>query len=434
MRMRNTKSEMRNYFFFFLGKLAFWLLLRFNSIKSLLFVALCLLLSILSKETGVVFIVMVGLYLLWFDRKRLLPFIGIMTIPITVYMVLRVNAVGFFAGMHSAPIDELSLPRRLATVPAIIAFYLYIFVSPIKLARAYYWTYPSFSFHHTLLPLAIDLAILFLVIYLGCALYKKLPKDQFLIFVFFATWVVVGFLVHIQVTPLDMTACDTWLYFSMLGLLGVMGILIAVFLPRSINPYILFAIAMVLIGGLAFRSAIRGTDYSDWLKITLLDIKASKENYVAYNNLAANDLDHGDLNQAKIYAELSVASYHTLSGYENLGRTSSRLGDYKGALDAYKEALSIKGDKQQYEKELYEKIGNLSIFAGNYSDKQVMLEAIKEYPTDSLLWMYLAILEDKYNDNAAAKISIQKAVNYGSVDQTLYNAIMSNQSFNLKMN
>jgi len=54
---------MQEELFFLFGILAIWSLLRFDSVKSLIFAALCLFLSLLSKETAVVFIVVALLYL-----------------------------------------------------------------------------------------------------------------------------------------------------------------------------------------------------------------------------------------------------------------------------------------------------------------------------------------------------------------------------------
>jgi 4-amino-4-deoxy-L-arabinose transferase-like glycosyltransferase len=60
--------NMQDALFFFFGILAVWLLVRFSSVKSLFFVALCLFLSLLSKESGVLFIAVSLLYLYWWNR------------------------------------------------------------------------------------------------------------------------------------------------------------------------------------------------------------------------------------------------------------------------------------------------------------------------------------------------------------------------------
>jgi 4-amino-4-deoxy-L-arabinose transferase-like glycosyltransferase len=145
---------MQDALFFFFGILAIWLLLRFKSIRSLWLVALCLFLSLLSKETAVVFIIMALLYLFWFNRDRFYKFIYIMVVPVAAYLALRINAVGTTVYSNVAPIDHLNLLDRLLTMPSIVLFYITKFVFPWKLATAYYWTYSSFSVRHVLLPLA----------------------------------------------------------------------------------------------------------------------------------------------------------------------------------------------------------------------------------------------------------------------------------------
>ncbi len=124
--------SMQEGLFFFFGMLAIWSLVRFRSVRSLLFVALCLFLSLLSKEIGVLFVVMSALYLFWFDRKRLLAYLSVMVLPIIFYLLLKIHAVGLFAGPNQniAPIASLSLGGRLLTAPAIVLFYITKFIFP----------------------------------------------------------------------------------------------------------------------------------------------------------------------------------------------------------------------------------------------------------------------------------------------------------------
>jgi len=142
-------------------------------------VALCLLLCLLSKETGLVIIAMALIYLFWFDRQRLLAFTGIMALPVIFYLNLKLNAVGLNNSTGIAQIDSLSLWGRLLTVPSIILFYIIKFIFPYKLATGYYWTYPTFSVRHVLLPLLIDLVVLALLVVVGVELHKKHRDDQF---------------------------------------------------------------------------------------------------------------------------------------------------------------------------------------------------------------------------------------------------------------
>jgi Flp pilus assembly protein TadD len=183
-------------------------------------------------------------------------------------------------------------------------------------------------------------------------------------------------------------------------------------------------IAILIIGTFSFRTALRGRDYRDWYIAATTDITVSKEQYVAANNLAANYIDLGQNNEAKIYAARSVSVYPCYANYNNLGLALYRLGDYSGAMNAFKQTVKYDSDDNSP----YEKVGELTLLTGGFDgNKQFLLGALNKFPRDASLWMYLAILEDKYNDNVGAKIAIQKATRYGKVNETLYNAIINNQ-------
>jgi len=113
-------SSMQDALFFFFGILGLYLLVHLKSTRSLLLVALCMLLSLFAKETGLLFIVMSILYLAWWDRKRLKYFAGSIVLPIALWLVLKIHAIGLLGtNPHNAPIDNLSLGGRLMTDPSI---------------------------------------------------------------------------------------------------------------------------------------------------------------------------------------------------------------------------------------------------------------------------------------------------------------------------
>jgi len=149
---------------------------------------------------------------------------------------------------------------------------------------------------------------------------------------------VIGLLIHLQIIPLDATTSETWFYFPMIGLLGMIGVVLAIFIPR-INPTLLIIIGCLLIGSLAFRTALRGHDYRDAYTIQTIDIAVSKESYSAYNNLSIDYMAQGKIKEAKDYAARSVSIFPTYAGYDNLATASTELGDYVGAMQAYKELL-----------------------------------------------------------------------------------------------
>jgi hypothetical protein len=411
---------------FFFGILALWILLRFKSVRSLFPVAACLFLAMLSKEEAVVFIFMSLIYLFWFNRERLYAFIGIMVIPICLYLALRINAVGLNAHESVAPIDNLNLLGRLFTAPSIVLLYITKFIFPWKLATAYYWVHPNFSVRHVLFPLVIDLAVVGGFVYMGALLHKRFSKAQYYTYLFLAIWAALGLLIYLQIIPLDMTVFETWFYFAMAGVLGMIGIILEAF---RISPKWILIIGIIVISILGFRTAARGLDWRNPTSLSYKDIAASPDDFVAYNDLAASLSNQGQYTLAKTYLLRSINIYPTYFSYYNLGVISSNLGDYPEAITAYNDALKYGNDAI-----IYENLGELSLLYGNpSSDGQLFTNALGRYPQDALLWKYLAILEDKYNSNAKAKIYITKAASYGPVPQALYNKIMNNQPFTLNL-
>lgn len=420
--------SMQDALFFFFGILAFWLLLRFKSVRSLTLVALCLFLSMISKEAGMYFLIMALIYLIVFDRKRALPFVGIMAAPFALYWALRIHAVGFSSHLAVAPIDNLNLGQRLLTAPSIMSFYLTKFLFPWKLATAYYWAYTTFSVRHVLLPLIIDLAVVALGVFLAFVVKRRSSKMQFYTYLFFATWAVVGLVPYLQIVPLDMTACETWFIFPMAGVLGMLGVLLMT-LQKRIRPNWFVLIAALVIGILGVRSFMRSFDYRSVYILSKANIAASKEDYMAYGNLAQYDIDQGDYAQAKYDGQYSVHIYPSYTNYTNLGLALQDLGDYAGANQAYQAGLKYGSSYQ-----LWINLAALTVVYGSFNeDGQTLEHALGQYPENSLLWMYAAILEEKYNYNADAKTYITKAAMYGQVPAFIYNNIMSDHPFSINV-
>ncbi|HVA10744.1 MAG TPA: hypothetical protein VNG32_01080 [Candidatus Dormibacteraeota bacterium] len=424
--------NMQDALFFFFGILGLYLLARYKSPRSLVFVALCLLLSLLSKETGVVFIPISLFYIFLWDRKRLLPLSGMMVPAIALWLALKTHAVGLLgANPHNAPIDYLSLGHRLLTAPAIVTFYITKFIFPWKLATAYYWTYPSFSVRHVLLPIIFDVVTLAVFIYFGYLVRKKASKKEFLAYVFFATWAAVGLVLLLQIIPLDNTAAESWFYFPAAGLLGMIGIVLLAF-EDYINPEQFLIIVAMVILLFGIHSLVRGMDYSSPYKLAKSNIAASKEDYTAYYIVAYNQLEQGNFNQATADAEQSARIFPTGDTYSSLALILSYEGDYPGAMTNYMYALKL-GHSLDTSTQ-YEYIAQLCLLYGNpSSDKQIILNGIKQYPNDVNLRVYLALFEQKNNDYAGAKSTLVALHNNRQVPSAVYSAIFDNKPLKLPL-
>jgi tetratricopeptide (TPR) repeat protein len=263
---------------------------------------------------------------------------------------------------------------------------------------------------------------------LALLIHRKASKEQFFTYLFFACWAFIGLVAYLQIIPLDMTACETWFYFSMVGWLGMIGVILVTY-QSHIHPKWFFIIAILLIGILGVRTAFRGLDYRNPLSLAYKNISVSKEDYVAYNQIAGYLLEQNEYSQAEVYAAHSVHIFPATINYNDLGYALGGLGNYSGAMNAYDQGL-----KYGSYYILYENLGELTLVYGNpSSNKQFLLNSLKLFPQDSKLWMYLAILEENNNDTSDAKYAIANAAADGQISQVMYNSIMYNQLSALKV-
>ncbi len=417
---------MQDVLMFFFGILALNLVFRFKSARSLILVAFCLFFSLLAKETGILFVILAAVYLFWFNRKRLLPFLYLALPLVIVWFSLRLHAVGLDSHSTNAPIDSLNLADRLMTAPSIMLFYITKLVFPWKLASSYFWVYPTFSVRHVLLPLIIDLSVIALVIFGAYKINQKAPKAQFRVFLFFALWSTLGLGILLQIIPLDMTACEVWFYFTMAGVLGMIGVVVKNFkLPLKQSWLVFFAVLLLLLLGV--RTSVRASDWSSVKTLAIHDIAASKEDYTAYFDLAGVLIEQGKFAQAEPYIINSIKIHPYDVNYYDYGLILGHLKNYSGAKKAYDTSL-IYGDYI----ESYEELAELTLIYGNAQANYLYLNnVLNKFSQDSKLWMYLAIFDQQQGNNIGAQAAILQAENYGSVPQALVTNIKNNLSFTL---
>jgi len=409
------------------GLLALWLLIRFKSVRSLLLVALCLVLSLFSKESAVVFVILAFIYLIWFNRQRLYQFIGIMALPLAGYVWLRINAVGLFQHSVTAPIDKFNLAGRLFTMPSIVLMFLEKFIFPWKLVSSYYWAYPNFSVRHVLFPLLIDLAVLAAIIYFGFLVHRKLSKATYYTYLFFSIWALLALLPYLQLVPLDMTASEAWFCLTMVGWLGIVGIILGLY---RISLKWVLVVGVILVTAFGIRTAYRGLDWKSSYTIAAKDYSVSHDNYVADKNIALYYFSQGDYTKSRDYAQQSVSLFPNVLGYNTLGMALSALNDYPASAQAF-----TAGMKYQDYVSLYENRAALTATYGTpAANIQFLVEAVNNFPKDSQIWFYLAIQEYRDSNISNAKLAITQAYKYAPSNQTVEiidSRIMNNQPLNI---
>jgi hypothetical protein len=405
--------SMQDALFLFFGMLGLWLLIKYKSVKILLLVALCLFLSLLSKETGILFVAISLLYILIWCKKLLLPSIGIFILPVMAWLLMKTDAIGLIAvNPANAPIDSLNLLSRLLTTPSIVMFYITKFLFPWKLASEYYWVYPKFSFSHFVLPLTFDLCVILLLSYLAFIIYRKSGRGGLDTYLFFTAWMIAGMATLLQVIPLDMTANEDWFYFSTAGFVGMIGVILVTF-QRTIRPSWFIFATLIIVGTFGVRTAIRGYDWKSQQTLAFKNISASSDDFIAEKNVAIYYFNNGDYIRAKYFAQQSVNDYPNALSYNTLGQALSALGDYSGASDAFTTGMKFEKYYPLYE--------NQAALTAGYGDpiknKQFLLQAANLFHKDASIWFYLAILEYRGSDTVDAEYSISQARDYGAASE-----------------
>ncbi len=426
--------SMQDALVFFFGILAMYLLVRLSSVKSLIAVVACLSLSLFAKETGVLFVFMALVYLLWWNKRRFLHFSAIMIVPILAWFALKATAVGLSTNPNNAPIDSLRLVSRLLTAPSIYQFFITKLIAPMHIASEYYWIYPKFSIEHVLVPLIIDLLAFALVVFIAIRLIQKTSKAQYATFLFFACWSAIGLVPYSQIVPLDMTVSGGWFYFSMVGVLGMVGVvvnnrrsLIKINLPQPYSACLVGLICCTLV----VISITRGFEWRSPTSLYTHNIAYSKEDYAAYAVLGSDLIDANKSSEALPFITKSLSIYPTARNYQSLGAVYTNQGNFSAALEAFNSAVAYKATATST---LFTDEANLTLVIGEYdSNKQFIVNTLSYFPNNFQLWLDLALLEQQNNHNEEAKYSISQASKYGDVSSVINESIQKNVPFTITL-
>ncbi len=243
-------SSLGEPLFVFFGLVALLFFQKENTLKHTIFVGFLLLCSLFAKETGIVFfVILFSYYLLFMSKKRqLLPVLCLTTTPLAIYLFMRFSlAKVHIENIPDVPMMTAPLAERLFTMPAIFWFYIKTFFFPKDLFILQLWSVQKGSgeFYITLL---LSLLILTGVCMLGFWI-KRTNKHSLPIFFFFTAWFLVGVGTHLQFIPLDFTVADRYFYFTMIGLLGMIGVSFINLkrIPQQINYFDITCLIIIII-------------------------------------------------------------------------------------------------------------------------------------------------------------------------------------------
>lgn len=421
-------SDSQELLFFIFGMVALLSLSKITTYKGLLISSLFLFISLLSKETGILFYFSGIIYLYLFRKKYVKQFIFTSIITVFLYSLLRIHAIGFSATPSNAPIDRIDWFTRLFNIPEMFLFYIKIFFLPFNLSSSYQWVYKNITIAHFFLPLCIVTLCLAIIFFLGIHLYQHKSK-YFKIYLFFSIWFLIGIGMHMQIIPLDDTVSERWFYFPIVGLLGIIGVVLQYFKIKLTSKVTIFVIVSVLIV-LSISTFIRSYDWRNNTTIYTHDLNVT-HSYILYDGLSSVMLTEGKPQKAELYAKKSIKIYPYFTNYFNLGGAYLVQGDYQNAKVAYFKSLKYFAFSTTYEN-----IAIADVYSNQDSKQNIVFiqNSLKKYPQDILLLDSLAILEYRQDNKKLAKELIIKAysLDQGSQTSFLYENIMANKSFKLQ--
>lgn len=379
-------------FFLILKKESSPLSLKHGIITSLLFMS-----ALFTKEGSIVFLPIAILYLwLFSNREKLIFWAKYLFSGLLFYLLVRFSFFGF--QMESpkflSSITHATFYEKILT--AFYSFFIFLrtFFFPKELAISQHFVVKDISDTRFLVGLvSVILAALILFHF-----YRKGYKLN----LFFAFWFLAFvFLVLNIFFPLDMTFAERWLYFSMIGLLGVSGSILLCsqkIIQKYFSVFVVLASSLVIL--LSLRTIIRNTDWKDGYTLYAHDIKISKDSFDLENNFGVELFRKGDIENAKTHFEKSIELQPNWAiSLNNLGAVYNRLGDTEKAELYYKKAI----EKEDY----YLAYENLSFL--------LMEEPASQ---NTLSFLQKAVLKFPQN----AKINIANAIVYyqlGERDEAL---------------
>ena len=365
-----------------------------------------MLLSLLSKESAVLFLTLSLIYCWLFKPEKLKPLFITNIAAFVMYLMLRYpiahmnQAQGSIAQISQAPLIE-----RMIHIPAIITYYLQHFFFPLQISIDQFWFIQKLTWSDFYWPLIISASML-IIIAAGAIVFYKYYKKLFKTYLFFSLWFLIGLLLHLQIIPLDATVADRWLYFPIVGLLGMIAIFIQIIKIRSkLLKKLLFACCLLLILFLSFRTFQRNFEWKDDLTLLSHDIKITPKNFIL-DNLYANALiNDGQITKAKPYVESSVKEHPFYANLNNMAIIYSSEGNYKEAKKYLWRA--VQGSRFYV---VYENYANFLLVYDNLNEaERFTKEALRIFPKNSKLWMILAKIQYFKGDKSLAIKSAEMA-------------------------
>lgn len=397
-------------------------------------VFLLLILSIFTKETGVLFFIITLLYRAFFRKRYFFYYLSYaLLLPVLYFLVRFKVSEAYFKTQMFTSITRLSLGDRLLNIPEIFFYYIKTFFFPAQLVINQLWLIKNTNFYNFWRPLTLDSFIIFLIIFFGIYIYNKKNKIFFFSYLFFSLWFLIGISILLQIFPLDMTVAERWFYFPMVGLLGVVAVgLEYISESKKILIKYLTILAAIVIILLSLRTIIRNTSWKDPISLYEHDSKIL-DNFDIENNLGSEYMAANDYQNSLVHFKKSVELFPYETNLFNLGSTYENMKKIDLAKKYYLMAINSNHFTLIPHKHIfltYERLGYVLLLDRDFKlAKKYMQIGANDYPEDANVWIILAVSEYNLNEKKNALVAAEKAKSIYLDEHTnyIYNQIVNNQ-------
>ncbi len=378
-------ANLQEVLFFLFGMTCLFVVHHYKGKKMMFLLFLSLVLSLFSKETGILFGLIVCLYTFLFFRKKFTPVAIISITALCVYLVMRY----MIAHMHTAhesiaPISQAAFLERIENMPLIFIHYVRTFFFPVELGSHYFWIVRSLTLESFLLPLLGSSIVIIGLLY---AYQHMPPTKNKKYYLFFFLWFLVGMLLHIQLIPLDATVADRWFYLPFVGFIVCLYFVYREIVKRNkfLHRRSITYIGIVVLCLFALRSFIRTFDWRDEITLYSHDIQVSS-NFILANALGTSYITKGDYKSAKPFVE---SSYVERPYYGNINNMAIIYASEKNIPKAKEYFLKAVENSNHYM--VYENYSSFLILYGFKEEAaKFTKESLEKFPRSAILWFNTA--------------------------------------------
>ncbi|HVA96446.1 MAG TPA: hypothetical protein VND99_02215 [Candidatus Acidoferrales bacterium] len=408
-------SSLQTVLSLFFGLVAFFVIesKRFVFQVKYFLVFVLLLLSVLSKETGWLFFVLVPSFMVLkksnYHRNDYLSFVAVCLLIAVIYsstfLTKQMSSPSLIAPV---PMMHASFLVRLLTLPKIILYYLYTFIFPKDLGVSQQWLVAGLNVSSFIYPLIID-GIFFMSIVAAGIYVRSKNRKLFGQFLFFTVWFVLSFTITWQIIPLDMTVADRWFYFPMIGLLGMIGVLVSLsnkFFDK--HRVLIIGLVLVLLTAYSVRTMLRIRDWKDGITLFNHDKTVSYQSYELFNQLGYNYLLEQQYDEAKPYLDTSLQlAPNSWETWGNVGVYYEGKGEIDKAAGVFGKAIQVNPDYYN----AYINLTRLYYYYDKFLDEEKFLatKALVKYPKDPYFWSVKAVVDYRNSHKKLGMTEVQKA-------------------------